>query len=294
MVQTGKEKLLLFSGSKAEALSQKLVKFPPFFLGKKKTQVFFDQEVAVQIQETISGQKVFVLQTLSGDPNQSFLEFLFLVEALKEKKAKEIVGIIPYLAYTRQDKKKEGVFPAIKCIAKLLKQSKITSLITVDVHSGDSKGFFEIPFISLDTTALFYERLKKERWKDPILCSPDKGGKDRALSLAKLLGFEFFCIEKRRRGEEVEILTFEGEVEGRDLIVVDDVASTGGTLEKVAQEGKKRGASRVVALISHRLPSARFPSVDLVFSTDTVENNRWPNEEILSVASLLQEAMKHV
>ncbi len=294
MKQPGEGRCLLFTGSKSKALAEKVALDPQISLGKGVVKSFVDQEIRVQIQEEVFDQKVFVIQTVSVDPNRSLLEFLFLVEALKQEKVKEIVGIIPYLAYTRQDKKKEGELLAIKYIAKLLKQSGISSLITIEMHSRRGEEFFEVPLFTLEASELFLEKLKKRRWQNPVLCSPDEGGRERGECLAKQLGWRFFCLQKQRNSEQgVKILSFEEEVKDKELVIVDDIASTGATLEEVAKEGKKRGASKVVALVTHLLPSAKFPSVDLVFSTDTVEEEGLVKRELISVAPLLQKRMKN-
>jgi ribose-phosphate pyrophosphokinase len=272
---------------------------------------FPDGEVRVQIQETVRGREVFVIQPTSPPVNEHLMELLLMVDALKRASAKMVCAVIPYFGYARQDRKKMGRVPiSARLVANLLETARVDRVLTVELHAGQIQGFFNVPVDHLRTDRLFasYIREVHADWLDRlVVVSPDIGGVWRARRVAKELALPLAIVEKQRRvtaGEEPEAYSVIGEVKGKNVLLVDDILATGRTLVVAAQRLLDEGARGVFAAVSHGLftPGALevldASPLQRILVTDTIaqrpEVTSHPKVEIVSVAQLLADAIHRI
>lgn len=257
----------------------------------------------MQIQDNVRGRDVFVVQSIARDPNKYLMELLIMIDALKRASAKSIVAVIPYFGYARQDRKDKPRVPiTAKLIADLLATAGATRVLTMDLHAGQIQGFFNVPVDHLYARPLLAEAMAKEKIKDLVVMAPDLGAIKIARAYSDHLKGEFAVIDKRRIStEEVAISAIIGDVKGRDVLLVDDMCSTGGTLIRAAEACKQAGAERIFAAFSHGLlvgdaikRLANSP-IEKIYTSNTVPSmtlDRHPKIEIVSVASLFGEAIR--
>ncbi len=222
--------------------------------GQMRLGSFPDGEIAVEIQEDVREKRVFVLQTIAGDPNRYLCELLIIIDALKRASAESIVAIIPYLGYCRQDRKdRPGVPITAKLVANLLTVAGATRLITFDLHADQVEGFFEIPVDHLHCQGLLAKAASELVGDRPVVVAPDVGSTKVAEEMAKLMRADMAIMKKHRiSASEVEV-TLIGEVAGRHVLLADDLCSTAGTLVAASELCHKRGAKRIIAAVSHGL-----------------------------------------
>ena len=244
--------LKILAGSVSKSFGQQVAETFGGELVPVKTTKFSDGEFTVSIEETIRGKEVAIVQS-TFPPTDNLMELLLLVDAAKRASAKRIIAVIPYFGFARQDRKdKPRVAIGAKLVANLLTAAGIDRLITMDLHADQIQGFFEIPVDHLYASALFVPYLEKLDRKNLCIATPDTGGTKRANSYAKLLGVDMaICYKQRKVANEIESMTVIGDVAGKDVVLVDDMCDTAGTLTKAAALMIENGARTVRAICTH-------------------------------------------
>lgn len=264
---------------------------------------FSDGEINVQIGESVRGKDVFVVQPTCAPANVNLMELLILTDALKRSSASSITAIVPYFGYARQDRKAAPRVPiTAKLVADLMQTAGINRVVTMDLHAGQIQGFFNIPVDNLYASIVFKNYIKSKNLKNPIIASPDVGGVARARALAKSLELDLVIVDKRReKANESEVMNIIGDVNGKDVILIDDIIDTAGTIVKAADAFKKNGANNVMAFCSHAVLSGpaheRIASgaLDELVVTDTIplkEQNA--KIKVISVAPLFAEVIRRI
>ena len=243
----------IFSGSANPKLTKDIAEHLGMSVGKADIKRFSDGEISVQIQESIRGRDVFIVQPTSAPANDNLMELLIMTDALRRASANKITAIIPYFGYARQDRKAAPRVPiTAKLVANLIQQAGIDRVVTMDLHAGQIQGFFDIPVDNLYGSILFKDYIEKKALKNPIIASPDVGGVARARYFAQRLGLDMVIIDKRReRANHSEVMNIIGDVEGKDVILIDDMIDTAGTMTHGANALKEKGAVSVMACATH-------------------------------------------
>jgi ribose-phosphate pyrophosphokinase len=289
---------MIFAGSSHPRLAEEIAKKLGLPLGKTLIETFPDGEIGVQILENVRGKDVFVLQSPVRHPNHYLMELLILIDAFKRASVRSIVAIVPYYAYARQDRKEKGRVPiTAKLVANLLEKAGVDRLLTMDLHTEQIQGFFDIPVDNLYARPLFVKALKKEGFKNAVIVSPDVGSNRMARKFAEDLKTDIAIVDKRRmNGETVEVYALIGDVKGKEAILVDDICSTGGTLEAAARICREEGAKSVFAVITHALlmRGVSLKGIDKLFITDSVpvlKEAKPPKVVVVSTADLFAKAV---
>jgi ribose-phosphate pyrophosphokinase len=294
---------MLFSGTANEKLALEVSKYLDQPLSKAKITRFSDNEINIKIEESVRGKDVFIIQPTSAPANFNLMELLIMVDALKRSSAKSITAVVPYYGYARQDRKAEPRVPiSAKLVANLMETAGITRLVTVDLHASQIQGFFDIPVDNLYGAVLFNDYVKSKKLKNPIVASPDIGGVARARYFAKTMGLEMVIVDKRReKANESEVMNIIGNVEGKDVIMIDDMVDTAGTMVKAAAALKNLGATSVMACCTHPVLSGpaydRIENGDLdeLVITNTIPVTRESDKiKVLSTAKMLGEVIRRV
>jgi ribose-phosphate pyrophosphokinase len=301
------ERLMVFTGNANPRLAQDVVKHLNIALGRAVVGRFSDGEVMVEILENVRGKDVFVLQSTCVPTNDSLMELMIMVDALKRSSAARVTAAIPYLGYARQDRRPRSARVAIsaKVVANMLTSVGVARVLTMDLHADQIQGFFDIPVDNIYAAPVLLGDVWKQRYDDVVVVSPDVGGVVRARALAKRLESDLAIIDKRRpRANVAEVMNVIGEVEGRTCVIMDDMVDTAGTLCKAAQVLKQEGARKVVAYCTHAVLSGdaaeRIATSDLdeLVVTDTIplRDNARASGKIrqLSVAGLLAETILRI
>ena len=293
----------VFSGTANEEFSKSVAKYLSIPLSEATIKRFSDGEINIQISESVRGRDVFIIQSTCAPANANLMELLIMTDALKRSSANSITAIIPYFGYARQDRKAAPRVPiSAKLVANLIETAGIDRVVTLDLHAGQIQGFFDIPVDNLYGSIVFRDYLRRKNLKNPIIASPDIGGVARARSFAKEMGLDLVIIDKRReKANESEVMNIIGDVEGKDVILIDDMIDTAGTIVKAASALKKNGATSVMAFCSHPVLSGpahdRIKNGDLdeLVVTDTIPLSQ-ENEKItvLSVAHLFSEVIRRI
>jgi len=294
---------MLFSGTANEALSQEVAKYLEMPLSPVTIKRFSDGEISVQIAESVRGKDVFILQPTCAPANANLMELLIMTDALKRSSAKSITAVVPYYGYARQDRKAAPRVPiSAKLVANLMETSGITRMVTVDLHASQIQGFFDIPVDNLYGAILFMDYIKAKNFPNPVIASPDVGGVARARYFAKELGLDMVIVDKRReKANESEVMNVIGDVEGKDVIFIDDMIDTAGTMSKGAKALKSLGAASVMACCTHPVLSGpayeRIEEGDLdeLVVANTIPLRKMsPKIKVLSTASMLGEVIRRV
>ena len=290
---------MIFAGSSHSELAREVAKCLHLELGKVSIETFPDGEIGIQVLENVRGKDVFVIQSPARHPNHYLMELLILVDALKRASARSIVAVLPYYPYARQDRKEKGRVPiTARLLANLLERAGVTRLLTMDLHTEQIQGFFDIPVDHLYARPLFVEALKKLNLKDAVIVSPDVGSNKMARKFAEDLKLDIAIVDKRRvSGRSVEVNALIGSVKKKRAILVDDICSTGATLEMAAKVCKEEGAESVFAVVAHALlmGGANLKGIDQLFITDSVPPLRdAEGVHVVSIAPLLAEAIECV
>jgi ribose-phosphate pyrophosphokinase len=257
----------LLTGNANRSLAEAIATAVDLPLTKASVKRFADAEVFVTIDENVRGEDVFVIQSTSAPANDNLMELLICIDALKRASGKRITAVIPYFGYARQDRKTGGRTPiSAKLVANLITRAGADRVLTMDLHSGQIQGFFDIPTDNLFPTPLFAQDIR-ETWgrqvKDVMIISPDVGGVVRARALAQRLGADLAIVDKRRSGPgKSEVMNIIGDVQGRICILFDDIVDSGGTLVNAAEALSKAGATEVAAYDTHGVLSG--PAVERV------------------------------
>src|SRR5512145_1132231 len=301
------ENLMVFTGNANPLLAHNVVKRLNIPIGHAVVGKFSDGEVMVEILENVRGKDVFVLQPTCTPTNDSLMELLVMVDALRRASAGRITAAMPYFGYARQDRRPRSARVAIsaKVVANMLAAVGVDRVLTMDLHADQNQGFFDIPVDNIYAAPVLLGDVWKQRYEDLIVVSPDVGGVVRARALAKRLESDLAIIDKRRPKANVsEVMNVIGEVKGRTCVIMDDMVDTAGTLVKAAQVLKEEGATRVVAYCTHPVLSGgaveRIAKSDLdeLVVTDTIplgEDARSCSKiRILTVAGLFAETILRI
>lgn len=247
------ENALFFSGSSHPELAQEVGEHLGIPLGQITLGQFPDGEISVQILENVRGRDVFVLQTIALDPNFYLMELLIIIDALKRASARSVIPVIPYFGYCRQDRKDKPRVPiTAKLIANLLTKAGASRLLSVDLHAGQLQGFFDIPVDNVHGKIPLIEACRQFNLKNCVVVAPDIGSVKTARAFADELKVELAIINKHRvNALEVDEVTLIGDVQGKDVLLADDMCSTGGTLVSAAKACQGKGAQRIFAAVSH-------------------------------------------
>jgi len=265
---------------------------------------FPDGETFVKIEENVRGEDVFVVQSSSPPSNQHLMELFIMMDALRRASAWRITAVIPFYGYARQDRKDQPRVPiTAKLVANLLVAAGANRILTVDLHAQQIQGFFDIPVDHLYAAPVMYEYIREKDIPDLVVVSPDIGGIKMAHAYAQVLGTSLAIVAKRRTSPvDVESMTLIGEVAGKNVLMVDDLTETAGTLTAAASMLRERGAKKVYACVSHTILSdlgverLRKSVIDELITTDTVYRPAIDGVRIVtrSVAGLLGEAIKRI
>ena len=294
---------MLFSGTANEALANEVAKYLEMPLSPVTVKRFSDGEISVQIAESVRGKDVFIIQPTCAPANANLMELLIMTDALKRSSARSITAVVPYYGYARQDRKAAPRVPiSAKLVANLMETSGITRMVTVDLHASQIQGFFDIPVDNLYGAILFMEYIKAKNFPNPVIASPDVGGVARARYFAKELGLDMVIVDKRReKANEAEVMNVIGDVEGKDVIFIDDMIDTAGTMSKGAKALKSLGATSVMACCTHPVLSGpayeRIEEGDLdeLVVANTIPLRKMsPKIKVLSTASMLGEVIRRV
>ena len=294
-----------FSGTSHPKLAGDICEILACKPSKLHISTFPDGETFCQVQENVRGKDTFLLQSLALNPNQYLMELFVLVDALKRASAKSIVAILPYYAYCRQDRKDQPRVPiTAKLVADLLQKAGIDQVLTLDLHTSQVQGFFDAPLDNLQARVIFRDILSREISSDFVVVSPDIGSIKLARAYASDLQRDFAVVDKiRKSAEHTQAAQLMGSVEGRDILLVDDMCSTGGTLAMAAELCKEKGARHIYAVLTHALfvgPAfrniAKSP-IKKIWVSDSVARDFskiYLNIETVSVAPLIAESVRCV
>ncbi len=297
-----KAPIKIFSGSATRYLSEKISQYSGRELGNIKKLNFSDGEFAVAFQETIRGSHVFLIQ--STFPNaDNLMELLMMVDAAKRASAYKVVAVLPYFGFARQDRKDQPrVSIGAKLVADMLTAAGIDRLITMDLHADQIQGFFNLPVDHLYASSIFLPHIKSLNLENLVIASPDAGGSKRANTYAKFLDVPMvICHKSRAKANVVSEMRVIGDVKGKNVIIIDDMIDTAGTLSKAADVMKAEGATTVRAMATH--PVLSGPAYDNInnsaleelFVTDSIPLKQdSPKIKVLSVAELIADTIEKV
>ncbi|CEJ44104.1 ribose-phosphate pyrophosphokinase [Umezakia ovalisporum] len=300
---TENHRLRLFSGSANLQLSQEVARYLGMDLGPMIRKRFADGELYVQIQESIRGCDVYLIQPTCQPVNDHLMELLIMVDACRRASARQITTVIPYYGYARADRKTAGRESiTAKLVANLIAKAGASRVLAMDLHSAQIQGYFDIPFDHVYGSPVIFDYLASKQLSDIVVVSPDVGGVARARAFAKKLNdAPLAIIDKRRQAHNVaEVMNVIGDVKGKTAILVDDMIDTGGTISEGARLLREQGASQVYACATHavfsppakeRLSSGLFEEVIVTNTIPIAEDNRFPELVVLSVANLLGETI---
>ncbi|HDZ5025067.1 TPA: ribose-phosphate pyrophosphokinase [Campylobacter jejuni] len=293
----------IFSGSANVEFARQVSKYLSLPLSNAGIKRFSDGEISVQIDESVRGKDVFIIQSTCVPTNDNLMELLILTDALRRSSANSITAIIPYFGYARQDRKANPRVPiTAKLVANLIQVAGIGRIATIDLHAGQIQGFFDIPVDNLYGSIVFNDYIKAKHFKNAIIGSPDIGGVARARSVAKHLGLDIVIVDKRReKANESEVMNIIGDVKDKEVILVDDIIDTAGTMVKAAEVLKEKGAKSVMACCTHAVLSGKAyervvsGALDELVVTDTIPlKEQLSNIKVLSVASVFAEVIRRV
>ncbi len=301
--------LVLTAGNANLPLAQEIARSLGTRLAETEVSQFSDGEVFVQVNENVRGADVFILQPTCPPVNHNLMELLIMIDALRRASAFRITAVIPYYGYGRQDRKVQPRVPiTAKLVADLITAAGAHRVLTMDLHAGQLQGFFNIPVDHLFAAPVllqyFQQRVAERAWQDVVVVAPDAGGVERARAFAKRLGTSLAIMDKRRTGaNETKIMHVIGDVRDRDVILLDDIIDTAGTITQAVSALKEEGARRVLASCTHAVLSGQAnerlerSEIEEVVVTNTIplrEEQQGKKITVLSVAPLLAEAIHRI
>jgi len=297
--------LKLFSGNANRPLAEEIAQRLDQQLGDADVSRFSDGEVYVQINENVRGQDVFIVQPTCPPVNDNLMELLVMIDAFKRASARRITAVLPYYGYGRQDRKSQSRVPiSAKLVADLITTAGASRVLAIDLHAGQIQGFFNIPVDHLFAAPVLIDHLAKKDLEDIVLVSPDAGGVERVRAIAKRLRAGLAIIDKRRDGPNVAVFMYLiGEVKDKDVVVIDDMIDTAGTLIQAVDAVKREGARRVLACGVHpvlsgpaieRIGNSELEELSITNSIPLSPDKRLPKIHVLSVAPLLAEAIRRI
>jgi len=301
------DRLMVFAGNANPKLAADVVRHLNIQLGRAKVGRFSDGEVMVEILENVRGRDVFVVQSICSPTNDNLMELLVMVDALKRASAGRVTAAIPYMGYARQDRRPSSARVPIsaKVVANMMASVGVDRLLTMDLHSEQIQGFFNIPVDNIYSSPIMLGDVWKHGFNDLAVVSPDVGGVLRARAMAKRLEADLAIIDKRRpRPNVATVMNIIGEVSGRPCVIVDDMVDTANTLCEAAGALKERGAARVLAYCTHPVLSGKAveriaaSALDEVVVSDTIPLSDAAKScskiRVLTVAGLFAETMRRI
>ena len=292
----------IFSGSGSEEVAKKIANEFGKPLGKGKLGKFSDGELSFRYTETVRGSDVYIVQsTVNGSDN--LIELFLMIDAAKRASAKHVNVVIPYYGYARQDRKdKRRIAVSAKLMANLLTASGASRVVSCDLHAGQIQGFFDIPLDHLNGSSVFVPYVKKLNLENVIFASPDAGGTERVRDYAKYFDCEFvICDKTREKANEVKSVEVIGEVKNKDVIIVDDLIDTGGTIAMASNVIMDKGSKSVRAIITHPVLSGNAEEnlensslIELVVTDSIPLNIRNKKIKVLSIAGLFAKAIRKI
>ncbi len=297
--------LKLFTGNANRLLAQEIADYLQIPLGEAEVGHFADKEVFVQINENVRGADVFVIQPTCPPVNDNLMELLVMIDAFKRASAQRITAVLPYYGYARQDRKVQPRVPiTAKLVADLLAAAGTHRVLALDLHAGQIQGFFNIPVDHLFAAPVIIDYLAGRTLADFVVVSPDAGGVERARAIAKRLRAGLAIIDKRREEPNISVfMHLIGDVKGKDVVVIDDMIDTAGTLIQAVDALKREGAQRMIACGVHpvlsgpavaRLEGSALEEVVVTNSIPVPPEKQSPKLTVLSVAPLLGEAIRRI
>ena len=296
--------LKLFTGSSHPALAGEMAQYLGIGLGQVDLRRFPDGELFVRYLENIRGADVFIMQSICYPPNETLMELLIMIDAARRASASRITAVIPFYGYARQDRKDQPRVPiTAKLVANLLTAAGVNRVLTMDLHTEQIQGFFDIPVDHMYAAPVMVRYLRQRQLQSPVVVSPDSGSVKMAMGYASMLGAGFALGAKYRRGaSDVQAMNVVGDVEGCNAIMVDDITSTAGTLCEAARLLKEHGAADIYAAVSHcmlgeegmkRLEKSPIRELIVTNSIPLKTSGKFPIV-VLSVAELLGEAVARI
>lgn len=295
--------LKIFSGTAHPELADDIAQYLHVRRSDVTVTQFPDGETFVKINENIRGRDVFIVQPTCPPTNQNLMELLIMVDAARRASAERITAVIPFFGYARQDRKDQPRVPITsKLVANLLVAAGVNRVLTMDLHAGQIQGFFDIPVDHLYAKPVLIRYFRQQRFDDDlVVVSPDVGGMKMAHSYAKELRAPLAIVAKNRvSASEVEALDLIGEVEGKNVLIVDDITETAGTLKTAAALLKDRGAKRIFAGVSHAVLNEtgrqrlQESAIEEVITTDSTPFAKGENVHVVSIAELLGEGIRRI
>jgi ribose-phosphate pyrophosphokinase len=294
----------IFTGSANPELAQKIADYLEVPLGQATVTSFPDGETFVKINENIRGRDVYIVQPTCPPTNQHIMELLILIDAARRASAARITAVVPFYGYARQDRKDQPRVPiTAKLVANLLVAAGTNRVLTMDLHAQQIQGFFDIPVDHLYAAPILYRHLKSKNLENLVVVSPDVGGMKMASAYSQMLGAGLAIVVKRRlSATDIEAQFIVGEVKGKDILLVDDITETAGTLVAAAQILKNAGAKRIFAGVSHAvlneigIERLRTSAIEELITTNSVPPRKIDGFTLtpLDVSALLGEAIRRV
>lgn len=291
----------LFAGTGSGVLADKISDYYGYSLGNRDVKTFSDGEMQVVINESVRGAYVFFIASTFA-PSENLMELLLMIDSAKRASAEYITAVIPYFGYARQDRKDKPRVPiSAKLMANLLEAAGATRVMTMDFHADQIQGFFDIPVDHLRGEAIFMPYLESQDLSNVTFASPDVGGVKRARSFAKYFGRDLvICDKERRKANEVRAITVIGDVEGADVILIDDIVDTAGTLCKAADALLDKGAKSVRAMCTHPvLSGAAYDNINGSNLTELIVTDTIPLKQesdkikVLTCSKLFARAIRN-
>lgn len=292
----------LFSGSASRYLAKKIATEYGQPLGNEEFSKFSDGEYQPSYEETIRGNEVFIIQSTFA-PSDNIMELLLMIDAARRASAKHVIAVIPYFGYARQDRKDKPRVPiGAKLMANLLTAAGVNRIITMDLHADQIQGFFDLPVDHMYASSIFIPYIKNLKLPNLVVASPDTGGTRRAGAYAKFLNCDMvICYKQRKKANTIERMVLIGEVKGKDVVLVDDIIDTAGTITSAAKMMYENGANSVRAVCTHPILSGKAyekienSMFDEVIVTDTIPIRQDAQKiRVLSTARLFADVIKRV
>ncbi|GJQ25460.1 MAG: ribose-phosphate pyrophosphokinase [Phycisphaerae bacterium] len=301
------DELKIFTGRANPKLAESIGEYLNLRLGRTHAETFPDGELFVKLNDDVRGRDVFVVQPTCNPVNDSLMELLVFMDCLRRASARRITAVLPYFGYARQDRKDEGRVPiSAKLVSNLIREAGADRVVTMDLHAAQIQGFFDIPVDHLQAAPAFLKHFKDLDYKNVVFVSPDVGNVKRARGYAEKVGCDLAIIDKRRTsGSTAVVHNIIGDVEGKDVVMIDDMIATAGTVCEAAKIVRERGARSVRGAATHavfagqaveRLENAPFTEIAV---TDTIPlpeatRKRLKNLVVLSVADIIGEAIARI
>ena len=304
------DNMIVFTGTANPHLAERIIAYLGGSLGGVSIHRFLDGEIHVKLEESVRGKDVFIVQPICTSPNEMLMELLIMIDAAKRASAARITAVLPYFGYARQDRKDQPRVPlTAKLVANLLVTAGADRILTVDLHASQIQGFFDIPVDHLHATPVLVKYLRELKLNKPIIVSPDTGGAKTAYAYSQILGTDLAIVAKQRLGDaDVDAFSVVGDVAGCDVIMIDDMTATCGTLCAAAKILREKGAVSIRAAVTHvpltekglqRLKGetglTELVMTDTIPLREDVASANLPTKvTVLSVAGLLGEAIRRI